>query len=539
MSEDPWECFGEDSSIEDDLNEDEDHAENRLRLISKANNSSSQKKDAGPTDVESTSTPENDNNEEDHLPQTLNLWKNRPPLYFGPMAVIETPNSNRGYIATKNLRPGTLLLVEEPLFKWPQEQIGCELGLSSIKAIFDNERAQEIVNEMEYLYPTRSDVDAICIIEKEKEVKLNDNQRVQIKDMMDAMKFQLDGEKLLERVVATAQQKGISKSQNGMNSILDDMDVFRMLLALRYNGFDSGLYLHFAMFNHSCDANCIKFMPENDLKGNNRKYSEVRTTKFVRVGEALTLHYLNPREVSHATRRKHIWEQHRFDIGEQMSLYRSELQEMDLVNGSLPISSRDNQDQENATSLVEKSLRDLQDLFRELNIASSSNPAGNEAAEMFEHCKALEMATEELIQASSNKLNNKRHLLLIRCCRLHLDSSEILLRLGTSGLREFCLTNKQQLEIMKKFVCTCHNLLSLQTQYLGCDHPDIARTNYDLAMGINGILSRSPKSLFELNLPGLTNFDGCQRFEGDCRKNHHRIDLLYPRDVEQKISQKR
>lgn len=37
----------------------------------------------------------------------------------------------------------------------------------------------------------------------------------------------------------------------------------------------------------------------------------------MRAGEALTLHYVeNPREVSHATRRKMLWDQHRFDIGD-------------------------------------------------------------------------------------------------------------------------------------------------------------------------------------------------------------------------------
>ena len=37
----------------------------------------------------------------------------------------------------------------------------------------------------------------------------------------------------------------------------------------------------------------------------------------MRAGEALTLHYVeNPREVSHATRRRMLWDQHRFDIGD-------------------------------------------------------------------------------------------------------------------------------------------------------------------------------------------------------------------------------
>lgn len=563
MSEDPWECFGDDSSIEEEVEEHDDQAQNRLRLINKANNNSG----APDEDVKTQNSAANAISEIEYeydLPPILNMWVNRQPLYFGPMAVVETLGSNRGYIATENLSPGTLLLVEEPIFRWPQEQIGSELGLSSIQAILENKHAQSIVHDMEHLYPTRNDVDSICRAKSDNDDNdddnhnhnknnhvdddIDENQIVQIKDMIDILTMQYEGDKQLDQVLSISKRKRISNSQNSRSRETleqDKIDIFRMLLALRYNGFDSGLYLHFAMFNHSCNANCIKFMPENEVKGNsNQRYSEVRTTKYVKKGEPLTLHYLNPREVSHATRRIHIWEQHRFDIGAQITGYDEELQVMDHVDGSLPSSSRDKQDHERTTFLVEKSLNDLQDLSRELKIASStaSTLSNDEAVEMFEHCKALEMAAEELIQASSDKLKNKQHLLLIRCCRLHLDCSEMLLRIGTTAgvlPPAMNLTHKQQLELMKKFVCTCHTLLSLQTQYLGRHHPDIARTNYDLAMGINSLLSRSPKTLFELNLPCLSSFNACQRFEGDCRKEHHRIDNLYPRDVEDKISTRR
>ncbi len=567
MSGDPWECFGDDSSI-DEIEEQKDQTENRLRLINRANNHSAKEQKGTCTtnngdndDNDDNANNRNSNDKEDvfktkektdssqktdimnyisiNLPPTIKMWSHRPPLYFGQMAVVEDPAFHRGYIATENLSPGTLLLVEEPIFRWPLEQIGSELGLMSILALLEHECAQDIVNDMEYLYPTRDDVDAICM--GEGRVEMDDPQKLQIKDMIDILTMQYGGDKQLERVLSTAKRNRISKSQKrSENATLDEIDMFRMLLTLRYNGFDSGLYLHFAMFNHSCDANCVKFMPENDVNMNDnktRKYSEVRTTKHVRKGEPLTLHYLNPREVSHATRRLHIWEQHRFDLGSNMICHTKQLQEMDHVNGSLPSSSKEKEDNERITFLVEKSLKDLQDLFRDLNVASRNNLSNDEAIEMFEHCKALEIATEEMIHASCKKLNNSRHLLLIRCCRLHLDSSEMLLRVGTSGLPSINLTNKQQLEIMKKFVRTCHTLLSLQKQYLGGDHPDVARTNYDLAMGINSLLSRSPKTLFSLNLSGLQTLNGCQRYEGECRKDHHRIDALYPRDVEEKIKE--
>eukprot|EP01083_Nonionella_stella_P005748 16588_1 len=95
------------------------------------------------------------------------------------------------------------------------------------------------------------------------------------------------------------------------------------------------------------------------------------------------------------------------------------------------------------------------------------------------------MATDELIHAASAKLENEKHVLLIRCCRLHLDSSELLLRFGieqstlsstSTSLSPptLSLTSKQQVEIMCRFIRTCHTLLPIQTQYLGKHHPDIA-----------------------------------------------------------------
>jgi hypothetical protein len=90
-------------------------------------------------------------------------------------------------------------------------------------------------------------------------------------------------------------------------SELTARDIVRLLLALRYDGLESGIYHHVDMLNHDCHPNFVKFRPTVG-------YSQVRMTRPVVTGESLTISYLS-RIVSHATRRKHLWDQHWFDIG--------------------------------------------------------------------------------------------------------------------------------------------------------------------------------------------------------------------------------
>eukprot|EP00551_Chaetoceros_affinis_P010270 CAMPEP_0203681540 /NCGR_PEP_ID=MMETSP0090-20130426/43023_1 /ASSEMBLY_ACC=CAM_ASM_001088 /TAXON_ID=426623 /ORGANISM="Chaetoceros affinis, Strain CCMP159" /LENGTH=546 /DNA_ID=CAMNT_0050550055 /DNA_START=80 /DNA_END=1717 /DNA_ORIENTATION=- len=546
MSDDDlWDCFGgQDSESDEDTAEDINQKETRLHLINKANsrsqivNTSSEKSNSDIL-IGGTSQSSMEGHDDVKTPPAVEMWGHRPPLYMGPMAVIETTNCKRGYIATEDLNPGTLLLVEEPVFKWPEEQIGSELGMLSVQAIMEHEFAQAIVHDIESLYPTRLDVDRVCRKndgENLIELAAESNEKIQVRDMVEIMQMQHSGGRELEKVMDEAKRKKITCSdQNSSLKAVDEIDVMRMLLALRYNGFDSGLYLHFAMFNHDDDANCVKYLPENEYsklnEGKTKIYSEIRTTKFVRKGSALTLHYLNPREMSHATRRSHIYEQHRFDIGTKMEEHSLELQEMELVNGKFPVSLKDRKDPVTATSLIENAINDLDTLHKELEIASASSilvdqEIDDTMVELFERCKALEMATHELIQAAQTKLDNKKHILLIRCCRLHLDSSELLLHFGKGGKTSFSLTSNQQSLIWCRFIQTCQTLLPIQIQYLGEHHPDIARTYYDFAIGINLLLSRSPKKLFNIGLPDLGSFDSCQRFEAKCRREHLRIDSL-------------
>ena len=447
-------------------------------------------------------------------------WPDRPPLYLGPMtAVNETEmGGGRGYIATRDLPPGTLLLVEKPIFHWPEEQIGRELGLVSILHIARHPDVKQITHDMERLHPTLEAVDSH--LGTTTSTNIHDDAScnvVQIDNMMKAMaaKHEAD-DPLIEQILDEYRQKNISRSDG---SELTKEDVFRMLCALRYNGFGTGVYLHFAIFNHAENPNCIKFAPEDEA----RSMSEIRTTRAVTRGDALSLSYLDPREVSHATRRQHLYDQHRFDIGERIDDL--SLLPFEFVAGELPKSCKD-QRSDDTTSRIEKVISEFEEQLGEIRTAFS---VGGYTAEQVERAKAMEVATVELISAAKQQLGNASHLLMIRCYRLHLDAAESVLSAAAIG--HVNLSTTQRNGLLCRFVENARNLLALQLRYLGDSHVDLGRTYQDLAQGINALLSHAPKDLFALNLEGMSNFAACSKEEARCEREYHRIRNLYPRNT--------
>jgi hypothetical protein len=114
---------------------------------------------------------------------------------------------------------------------------------------------------------------------------------------------------------------------------------------------------------------------------------------------------------------------------------------------------------------------------------------------------------------------------------MHLDVVELLL----SKCSEI-LTKKQSIELMARFLQSVQPLLESQIKRCGNDHPDVARTYYDFAMGIQTMLSHAPKRLLALNLPKMSTLEQCSKVEHMCRSEKKRIDELYPRDVSEIIA---
>ncbi|KAL7442171.1 hypothetical protein ACHAXH_007296 [Discostella pseudostelligera] len=547
------------------------------------------------------------NYEDQRIRTSILPWPDIPPLYLGPMHLENINGSmGRGYVASIDLPPGTCILIETPLISgWSTSQSGKRLGLESVQYILESKKnnVNEIVKWMEELHPRKEKVDACSpwlfpLFQGEGDVSNSMNEdeddnknrsidpidRIQIVDMMSEIMMpstsstatstddddnnnshhpmQQQVHSLVYSLVSYAAQHNIHNS-NGTPLI--GIDIVRLLLTLRYNGFDSGLYLHFSMFNHGEDPNCIKFRPPTltsttrattveavgkvGEKATPLPYSEARTTRYIRKGEALTLHYLeNPREVSHSSRRRQLWDQHRFDIGGDGGAYGQYLDgeafstsgyllhdttrgryiyESELIHGEFPASvlieanngedngsntiggdSR-NSHTSNVTSNIEKSLDELEDILIDLQ-ASTPSPKSSSSKRRtnkdgttstssstisyyFDQAAALELTIGELITASVSILGNNLHILLARCRHLHIDVVELLL--STS-----LLTERQSNELMTRFILSAQQLLESQRRRLGGDHPDVARTCHDYCMGIQALLSHAPRRLLLLEM---------------------------------------
>eukprot|EP00536_Pseudo-nitzschia_multiseries_P001137 jgi/Psemu1/234303/estExt_Genewise1.C_140095 len=464
-----------------------------------------------------------------YLKEWENAWPD--PMYKGEMLLVSPlpVGGGRGYVATRPIPPGTLVLVESPMMSWPEEQIGKKLGMVSVKHLIVQSNANQLVHDLEDFHPTKEQVDR-CYRDGDDTMENDSEEYEQIPKMIKFLQTEIsslqeDGEfeepnqqeniNELHDLVHLSQELGV-RSRDGLG--LKDIDIIRLLLALRYNGLESGVYRHVAMLNHDDYPNCAKFLPSGG-----KTFSEVRTTRHVQPGESLTISYL-PRIVSHASRRKVLWEQHRFDIG--VNHLTGVRYKMELVGKGLPPSPVQGVADETLTDRIEKATEELEKIHAEMEASLQLSPAS--AQQTFETVKALEQTALELYKESVEQLQNLNHILLIPILSLHMDICALV-------LKDTSLSNLVQIGVVSRQIVSAYHLIPLQKSLLGNDHFDIARTTLDLADSISQLLSRSAKTLYDLKLPSMTSFSAWSTYEHEIRKEHKRIKALYPHDVEKHL----
>jgi SET domain len=425
-----------------------------------------------------------------------------PPLYIGPIKIASSLpfGGGRGCVAERTLPPGTLVMVEEPLASWSVEDN--RLDLYALQSLFERENASQIVHDLEHFHPTKRAVDGLEPSDPE-----------QVDKMMIFLRAQNSDDPALPQIIETARARNLTSADG---SAITEVDVLRLLLALRYNGLESGIFRYAAMLNHADQPNCVKFLPTQD-----QTYSEVRTTRAVAQGEALTISYV-PRIMSHASRRKHLWEQHRFDIGAELP---ASIRQMELIGNRLPPSALNKWDEDSTTHRIEMALAELDAMYKDASVVLEDTGSSTDISEQ---AKALEQASLELCTEAEYQLQNENHLLLLPCRRLHMDSCDLV-------QRDHSLSLTDRTKLLGRLVVTAHRLLQLQKLLLGPDHFDIARTDLDLAQAIDELLSRSPKLLLALQLEGLTCISVWSCLEYKVRKDYERIKAIYPRDVDDYI----
>ena len=532
-------------------------------------------------------------------------WPN--PLYLNSNAVLTSDldryGGGRGYVASSSISAGTLIMVEEALILWPSPNMIVDLNL--ISYILQQPNAARIVHAMEHLYPTKFQVDNLNKENQEQCDPLSNNMETsvhfQIMDMINMYKAQISEESTEMRdLIQFALEMNVGNSSN--NTRLDRLDILRLLLALRYNSLETGIFLHAAMLNHADIPNCVKFRSSSSSSSSTTtarrrrsENSEVRAIRTIAAGEPLTISYL-PRLLSHCTRREHLWNHHRFDIGipssEAEDAATALLREMEMIGNRFPPSTTGGGGGTGVVDAtvqrrIEKTTMELEDELREIiscgrqRWQSSSSAHHDSTRRMvermdssetvrlppdeLERAKVLEVASFQLCETCQEQLQNTKHILLLPCLELHLQACDLILQQDqqeqqrqqqqqTAGL-----SPTQRRMLLGRVIVTSSHLWQLQELLYGRDYYALAQTLFELAQATEQLLSQQAKYLTNTlcnqvsddivmwlrtqhprGMSGSSlanNISAWTSLEHYARIQHERIKALYPQDADSYIRQ--
>ena len=185
---------------------------------------------------------------------SVSIWPDSPPVYTGPIRLVADGGvgGGRGFVAERDVHPGELLLLEEPRLDWAE---GHE-PLLMLRAVLQCTGAAQLLCAMSQLHPT-----ALTHALRETWEATHADAVTQLLPRLRALKGELS-----EHAART--------------------ELLRLCLALQFNGFSAGLFLHQAIFNHAraADANCDKAGLRD---GAGRVVSGVRATRAIRAGATL------------------------------------------------------------------------------------------------------------------------------------------------------------------------------------------------------------------------------------------------------------
>lgn len=348
-------------------------------------------------------------NSENQILAEQDLWKRIPLSKMGPVTLKYNMSGivgGRGFIASSDITPGTVLCREEPFIR--------------LKAIKLEEMLIELFN--------RSDLSLILgPLGLLHPISLDHLEKKELES------FRKEQDEMVSNVW---------KNINDKNQRLVDRDaILRLGLALRFNGFSSGIYLHLSIFNHQCKANCIKFAPEMG-----KTYSEVVAIEHIKKGTELTINYLTPFEQSTERRSEQLQNQFHFKC--KCSL---------CVN-----------DKFNKHNGV-----DILSLEKRLYIVDSLLKSGF-------YTKSL----NSLMEYKDTYKLDANHLVLLRLNKMIVDTCATLLENDQGTTDHSIMYLKCSLDIY-------HTQIKLFP-----DHCDVARTCCDIANGIESLLNYDKQALY-------------------------------------------
>lgn len=349
----------------------------------------------------------NDFENPDDVPSLYKPWDDVKPLSVGPIELVRDCKGiggSRGYIAARDLEPGTRVLVEQVYVPWPSdiEQSDPAFFIATLETILARVDYKDIMEHLSHLHPQ------------------------QLSDLPDELLTagRTKYSDLLTQLRRDFQHLALSHDE-----------LLQNVFAMQCNAFDSGVFLYNAMFNHDCNPNCVKFTPEATAIG----ISEVRVAKPIRKGEALTISYLYPREQSRETRQRNLREQFGF-VCVCALCQRGD----SVLPPPLPASESASEDGARvAMQDVEKALAVAEELLKD-----KANAA-----------QVLQLALEALSDALEIVAHD--HIVFIRIHKLVADSCDLLLRAKPSqDIREYAIlflrSSYELLELQQAYLDANH-----------------------------------------------------------------------------------
>ena len=219
--------------------------------------------------------------------------------------------------------------------------------------------------------------------------------------------------------------------------------LLRLWFVISLNGYDSGLGLTSAMFNHSDRPNAVRYFEKG--------HCEVYATRRVERGEGVRIGYLNPREQSLERRRDYFNSQHYFDLNGSENGSENE-NETEAIFDRIG-EGGDAEAVKNVEKTVEELENELSELSQVFALLRATPEAETEAETEAEagdsdslssirkltiRAGDLSTASQILVEKASERLANPLHFLVARSLRLNCDSCDLFIRVA-----EFEATTKE------------------------------------------------------------------------------------------------
>ena len=215
---------------------------------------------------------------------SLPAWEPHPPVQWGPIRLeAKAVGGCRGLVASRDVEVGEVLLAEEPLVPWPSAD---RAPASLLHALLTSSEVSARLEAVAHLHPQTID-DALASV-----------------GAMAVERLRAEHEEAVEGLAplweATAGSGTACATPVARDAVL------RLCLAMQWNAFDSGLFLHEALLNHASayNANCDK--ASHQRRGGAGVLSVVRATRRIRAGEECFICYLQPAELSRAAARERL-----------------------------------------------------------------------------------------------------------------------------------------------------------------------------------------------------------------------------------------